>query len=654
MNFFKKKNNLNFLDHLSKDDKQEEKKSVYLRLEILVYAIIFIIGVFIVLSIPYFSTLGDIYKKSLETADNLKTAKQYLSDEQFKELSETLAKSNENLNQILADVYQFKFFEHIPILESDYFAATQLLRAVILSTSALDQISSFVDETGKTIGKDPKISISDLSEAQKKELLAITYKSAPFLQGIKSELDLAILSLNQINQVSRYASLEKFIPIEKINLIRDIIDDIVPLAQPLTIASGFPQEKTYLLLFQNNSELRPTGGFIGTYGIMKVENGTIKYMTSDDVYNLDKNSHTNIEPPAPIEKYLNRKEWTLRDANWDPDFAETGKRVIEFYNQEGGKEKIDGVIAITPTFIESLLNLTGPMYVEGVEFKAENFTQQLENEVEMNYYKKGIEQQNRKDIIGKLTKVLVAKLFQIPKERWADIGGVIEDNLKQKQILVYFVNPSMQSAFSSSNWTGEIHDYYGDYAMLVDANLAALKTDLVMKKNVEYQVSLDQNNNLIAKYIVQYANTGDFSWWSTRYRTYTRLYVPLGSKLISSSGAMENDKVQGDGAGKVDTYEEHGKTVFGTFISIEPKETGQLVFEYQLPEYIKKMYENGQYNLYAQKQPGTINIPFSAKLNFNNKIKYFYPADLGATILDKKILNWNTDLSEDREVRVKF
>lgn len=653
MGLFKKKDQFNFIDHYSFEKKDNTKKAVYFRFRIFIYLIILAIGILVVFSIPYLMTLKDIYSQGVETADNLKLAKQYLSDEQFNELGIVLLQSNLDFQTIMKMLKQFEFFEKVPILENDYFAANQLLRSIILSTSALNKLSFFIDETSKAIGKDSSIGIGDLSEGQKKDLMKIVYESAPFLQGVKAELDLAILSLNQINQIGRYEALESFIPIEKINFVQELIDDIVPLAQPLAIASGYPEERTYLILLQNNSELRPTGGFIGTYGIMKVKDGSIVSIETDDIYNLDKNMATNIEPPAPIKKYMRRDEWLLRDANWDPDFAITGKRVIDFYNLEGGQEKIDGVIAITPIFIEFLLDLVGPVYVEGVEFKTEDFVKTLEYEVEMNYYKQGAVG-NRKDIIGVLTKALIEKLFDVPKERWADLGGAIEDGLRQKQILVYYVNPGMQEVFSAANWTGEMKDYYGDFIMLVDANLAALKTDLVMQKDLSYTVYQDQNNNLIAKLNAKYTNTGDFSWWSTRYRTYTRLYAPQGSRLIRASGMMANDKIQGGGEGRVDIYNEHGKTVFGAFISIEPKQTGELVFEYQLPDYIKELYYRNLYNLYIQKQPGTYANPISISLDFNNKIKEYYSEDLNVEVAEKRKIRWNTELLEDKELRIGF
>ncbi|MFA5318027.1 MAG: DUF4012 domain-containing protein [Patescibacteria group bacterium] len=109
------------------------------------------------------------------------------------------------------------------------------------------------------------------------------------------------------------------------------------------------QEQVYLILLQNNTELRPTGGFIGNYGILKIKEGRITSLYIDDIYNLDKLAEEKLEiiPPEPLRKYFNRERWFLRDINWSPDFSISAHRAWAMYLLEGGQEKIDGIIAVT-------------------------------------------------------------------------------------------------------------------------------------------------------------------------------------------------------------------------------------------------------------------------------------------------------------------
>ena len=62
-----------------------------------------------------------------------------------------------------------------------------------------------------------------------------------------------------------------------------------PLIDQLpAMMGGQGQRRKYLILFQNNNKLRPTGGFLTAYSIVYVEDGKVTPEKSDDIYELDK------------------------------------------------------------------------------------------------------------------------------------------------------------------------------------------------------------------------------------------------------------------------------------------------------------------------------------------------------------------------------
>ncbi len=144
------------------------------------------------------------------------------------------------------------------------------------------------------------------------------------------------------------------------------------------------EEKTYLVLFQNNLELRPGGGFIGSFGIMKIKNGKVSFVDTHDTNVFDSGISTNIPPPYPMGELLNIKNWELRDSNWSPDFPTNAKKASEFYSLEGGKEELNGVVAISTEVLTSFLEITGPIIIEGYpgEYNSENAITKLEYQVE--------------------------------------------------------------------------------------------------------------------------------------------------------------------------------------------------------------------------------------------------------------------------------
>ncbi len=389
---------------------------------------------------------------------------------------------------------------------------------------------------------------------------------------------------------------------------------------------GYPEETTYLLLLQNDHEIRATGGFIGNYGILTMHNGKVKDLFIDDIYHLDSEviGELEIEPPLPVRKYLGVKYWYMRDSNWSPDFPTAAEKAIEFYRLEGGSENIDGVMAISPNVISDFLTITGDIILENVLYEPDNFTNILQYEVEQNYEARGASHWDRKDVISELANILVSEFSSLPLDRMFSVVDIIYNNLDSKDIQIYSLDYSTQEYLIDKRWAGELREVNKDFLMVVDSNMAAYKTNQHIDRSIDYHVQKINNpvgrDYAIATVKINYDHSGDFSWDTTRYRTYTRLYVPEGSVLIAWSGAMEDDRTTEPG--NIDIYKEKGKTVFGSFIAIEPGDTGELIMQYRLPD---NMLEN--YSFTYQRQAG-MDDNLSVTLFKNETLNMVIKADI--------------------------
>jgi len=138
--------------------------------------------------------------------------------------------------------------------------------------------------------------------------------------------------------------------------------------------------RKYLFLFQNNQEMRATGGFIGSYGLLNIFNGNVRQFFIDGIYNPDGQLKNKIVPPVPIQKIS--ASWSLHDSNWWPDFPTSAEKAIWFYEKTGGPT-VDGVIAITPTVMQKLLKLTGPIDMPkyGLTINEDNFIPTVQEQI---------------------------------------------------------------------------------------------------------------------------------------------------------------------------------------------------------------------------------------------------------------------------------
>jgi hypothetical protein len=393
-------------------------------------------------------------------------------------------------------------------------------------------------------------------------------------------------------------------------------------------ALGFSDPRTYLLLFINNTELRPAGGFIGSYAVVTVDKGRTTVHVIEGTESLDNNAPSTWkeEPPAPIKKYLGIGNWFFRDSNWSPDFTVSAQQAIKAYKGEEGKnaESIDTVVAVTPTVLEKMLEITGPVTVNKKTFHAETVTERLEYEVEYGFANNDVAFEDRKQILGPLMQEIMKKLRSEAFTNYSSFVQVIAGLADQKHILFYSEDEGFQKKIDANLWAGRFVQTDGDYLQWVDANLAALKTDHAIERNLLYSIR-SQGNARIATANMHYKHTGVFDWRTSRYLSYVRIFVPNGSTPISIRGVGKNNETIG--VEKIDTGVENGKKWFGAYVSIEPGSERNVSFEYYLPETVAGSEMGDTYTLVVQKQAGTEAHGLTLDLNFDTTIKSADPAE---------------------------
>ena len=420
------------------------------------------------------------------------------------------------------------------------------------------------------------------------------------------------------------------------------------------LAAGFEAPQTYLVLLLNNTEMRPGGGFIGAYGVVRISGGVPEILQLEGTELLDGRSGGLglSAPPVPLASHIkNLKKWYFRDSNWSPDFALSSQNSLEIYKKENGQyaSEITGVIGITPTVFENVISIVGPVTVDGMEFNEKNFTEKLEYEVEYGFAHRGEQFNERKNLLPKMASALMVKVSAGVFENWAKYYDLYKQMVAQKQLLAYFVDPEMQSAARQMGFAGEMKKFGGDYLLWADANLGALKTDLAIQRELTYSWEKTVAGTK-ARASMKYRHAGKFDWRTSRYLTYARIFVPEGSKLVGVSEIVNGKKSV---AKEIESGVENGRQWFGAFMSIEPGTTEDLVFEYWLPEKITRQITAGDYSFLAQKQLGLNNVKLTVNWDFGKNIETAQPAETGKVLNDSKYL-YQTDLNVDRDFVVKL
>jgi hypothetical protein len=414
---------------------------------------------------------------------------------------------------------------------------------------------------------------------------------------------------------------------EVINNAANLFVNAQPLLINLPAMLGEPTSRRYIVLFQNDKELRATGGFITAYAQFRFERGKAILERADDIYTLDAAKRSNFPAPREILTFhKNVFNLQLRDSNLSPDYKLSMLKFEELYDSVAGKEAVDGIFAVDTHVLVEALKILGPINVYGREFSAENDPRcdcpkavyELEDYSTrpVNYVRTA-----RKDIIGVLLQTILQKALGVsPSQYWGKLFQMLIAEINQKHVLAYFHDDAAQKAGESFNMAGRImtatetatllkykEDAGWDYIHLNNSNMAGAKSNMFVSEKVTKDTTVNGDGTATTKLTVDYKNPYPGSdcglesgglCLNAPLRNWVRVYAPRGSTLVESKGTQSPKDAA---AQPMISYEDLGKTVFEGFLIVNPLGTARLELTYKSP--LKS--EDGKYRLLIQKQPGT-------------------------------------------------
>lgn len=367
----------------------------------------------------------------------------------------------------------------------------------------------------------------------------------------------------------------------------------------------------YLVLFQNNAELRPSGGFIGSFAVVDIAPmGVTRFVIDTNIYKRD-NAFTEqhaIQPPVAFaENMSSGLRWAMRDSNWDLDFRDAAQRVAWFYEQEGG-EAVDGVVAVNASVVQDVLRLTGPVTVPQLDqpLSADTFFVTLAKEVEQDYFKDPTnEAQNEpKSILKDIVRILEG---EVKKPAIAlRLPSLLRGELDQKHVQLFHNDPTVEQHILQAGWGGEIEQNKGDYLLVNNASVAGMKSSLNIEQETDLAVTRLPDATTKHVLTITRTHTGSGVWPDYRNNNYVRIAVPNGSVLQDSI-------LNGQSVRSVDTTVEAGKTVFGTRFDTDPGHTAVLQLTYVVP-----LTQQNSYMLDFQKQSGVLRERLRVALDGKN------------------------------------
>ena len=528
--------------------------------------------------------------------------------------------------------------------------ASRLIPNKIASADALLSAGQNLSKAGQSIAS----LVNGMSERNLNPLGSESISLSDFLLNIRdnlrpvnSEISEAITQLEKVrikdipsDMQSQVQSLKDSLP-----LVQQQMSYFFSVSDVLLQMLGADAPKRYLLIFQNSRELRPTGGFMGSIALMDIEKGKIKNLEvpGGGVYDVAGQLKEKIISPKPL--WLVNPLWNIQDSNWFIDFPTSASKIMWFYERTGGAT-VDGIITLTPQVIEKLLDVTGPIDMQadyGVYVTGANFSREAQLWAEVTYDR---EENKPKKFISDLLPKLLSQVFETKPENLLKIVSAFNQSLSEKDILIYFADEHLESQVAELDWAGQLKSTDKDFLSVVSANIAGGKTDQVVNQYVTHRARIQSDGTIVDTVTITRAHFGNplDQWEGKTNVDYIRLYVPLGSKLISAEGfsTIENSRyILPDQHAEPDAdlqrveqnaiideksntriTAEFNKTTFGNWLSVDPGSSITASITYSLPWKLQLgglFGKSDQYSLYIQKQPGMVNNFFTSQVALPEK-----------------------------------
>lgn len=580
-----------------------------------------IVGLLVLTGIPAFAT----YQSGMKTYKQAKLVSAALKNQNIELASEEITKTKKSLEETRKNFRYLIVYKFVPIAGWYYSDAEHMLNAAAEgldgATTVVESIEPYADVLGL---KGQGSFAAGSAEDRIKTAVMTTSKIMPKIDEIAASLTKVQKEIDQVKPWHYPALIfgkKMHNQITDIRLIADqsstFINDARPLVKALPDLLGEKEEKKYLVLFQNDKELRPTGGFITGYSIFRIDKGVIHPDNNDDIYPLDNTIPNKKKAPAALANYLKVYQFNLRDSNLSPDYITSMETFRSMYEQSPMAEDVDGIIAIdTSVLVKTIKILDDTVTAGGMTFNTKNDPRcdcpqvifELENNISrpVNYVRT-----DRKSILGDLMNSLLVKaLSSSPKKYWGPLFQSVVAHSGEKHIMFYLYDKEAQKGIESLNAAGRIKDFDGDYLHINESNFSGAKVNIFMQEQVDNSYDIKSDGTIEKTVTINYKNPFPASdcnlergnlCLNAEYKDWIRVYVPKGSELVDSTGSSV----------KLQSYEDLGKTVFDGLVRVRPQGSATFKLTYKLPF---KM-EGNTLPLLIQKQPGTDGFEYKNIVN---------------------------------------
>lgn len=459
-------------------------------------------------------------------------------------------------------------------------------------------------------------------------------------------------------------SADRLLQIEMLRQYHELLIDInsilIDAPDALTTALGIIETQNYLILSQNSDELRPSGGYISTYGVFRVRNGRI----DDYSYSATTASSPN-PPPAEAASEINLPDWWIQysqpiyaawDGSWEPGFPKTAEMARWYYDSGNNPQSpVNGVFAIDLIGFEYILRALGTISIPGYDqqVNADNF-----RSVIYSIRSSGEDNSPHKRFLASVYQQILNRwqaLSRDPETGRALLGALLRA-LQEKHIMLYFVDERLNRLSALLEWDGaQLSGRSHDYFMATETNLGNKSNRSIIRRTI-LDVQIQPDGSFVNRATLTYDYPAAIAendpavnaafHGPLDYRNLLQVFVPAGGVLLDAVN-FPIRPVQ---------VVEPDHTRFVTRFGLAYNNSDRFQLDYSSPIRVEEFGGFRRYRLLVQKQAGTQGeaVDLQISLPAGAQVVSATPQAVATYDLDRPILEFRLRLTTDQWVEIIY
>lgn len=555
------------------------------------------------------------------------------------------------LDVINTEVARYEFLQNLDATKG-YYKNLQILRQLsdksqVLITDILPELKVILSAAGYKVdgevSSDNQIVTAELSEEttdSNKEQIQGLIRELPRMISLYDQVELQVNDLitlfNQLNpeyipNIGTSGIKEKVIKAQKLTaeypaLSAQLKDTLSVL--PTLLGSEAPA--SYLIVYQNEKEMRASGGLLSAYGNLVIDKGELgDDISATDMWDLEGYTswtlgrdvgYRNIYGQNALMNFgCGASYLRAQDSGIYPDLHLVMDMFKDYYDiaNKANPKKYPGyqhIVILNTFFASDIISLVEPLEVEGQTITSENAAKVIFGETSAQPLNPAI----RKEFIGKVATALKDKFNELSAADFPRIVQMLIRTMQEKNIAFYSKVPEVQAYFDQWGVSGRIEkEFAGDYFHLNEAQNCSLKSNFYVYDTVTQNIKINDTGNISKDIAVDWVNEKVYdpeepyiisNSFMFRYRAWVRVFMPQGSKVTKTNGYEKSlyfyqpveyfdQKMQKEISDNVIIWDHRRLTQW------DPIKRWNLSVSYSLPDTLRYSEQDG-YRMLLQKHPG--------------------------------------------------